>query len=53
MKKLFLFIFIFQLSLLPLFSQENETPESIRQREEFIYERRAGGPGIFLPQNTY
>lgn len=34
-------------------SEENETGESIMQREQFIYVRRAGGPGKKLPPNAY
>lgn len=34
-------------------SEENETSESIMQREQFIYTRRAGGPGKVLPKNAY
>ena len=47
------------ISMFPLLSisqdmnEENETPESIMQRELYIYTRRAGGPGMELPQNTY
>ncbi len=33
--------------------EENESSESILQREEFINERRAGGPGKILPRNAY
>ena len=46
MKKLLLIAFLVQFTL-PLFSQEDaehETPESIKQREEFIDMRRSGGP---------
>lgn len=32
---------------------ENESGESIMQREQFIYTRRAGGPGKLLPKNAY
>src|SRR5690242_5941435 len=32
---------------------EDETSESIMQREQFIYERRAGGPGMVVPPNAY
>jgi photosystem II stability/assembly factor-like uncharacterized protein len=56
MKKLFLLIFLIQIISLPLFPQENEeneTPESIRQREEFIYVRRAGGDDKVLPPYAY
>ncbi len=53
MKKLFLFIFIIQIAVFPLFSQENETPESIKQREEFIDVRRSGGPDKTYTQNAY
>lgn len=38
------------------FSQDeggNETGESILQREQFIYERRAGGPGKKIPRDAY
>jgi len=38
------------------FSQEkesDETPETIIQRDLFIRERRAGGPGKILPDNVY
>jgi photosystem II stability/assembly factor-like uncharacterized protein len=43
----------FQPFLLSQEDEENESPESIRQREEFIYMRRAGGPGYKLPQYAY
>jgi len=32
---------------------ENETSESIWEREQFIYVRRAGGPGNSLPSDAY
>ncbi len=32
---------------------ENESSESIMQRQEFINVRRAGGPGKKLPKNAY
>src|SRR4030095_3944955 len=32
---------------------ENETGESIWEREKYIYTRRAAGPGMVLPQNAY
>lgn len=34
-------------------SEENETSESILQREQFINERRAGGPEKVLPKYAY
>ena len=34
-------------------SEENETSETILQREEFKLERRAGGPGKVLPKDAY
>jgi len=34
-------------------SEENETSETILQREEFKLERRAGGPGKVLPKDSY
>ena len=33
--------------------QENESSESILEREKFILERRAGGPGKVLPKDAY
>jgi len=36
-----------------LFAQENETPETIIQRELYIQVRRAGGPGKVLPFDAY
>ncbi len=33
--------------------EDNETSETIFQREHFIYERRAGGPGITIPADAY
>ncbi|MEO8665232.1 MAG: hypothetical protein ABI462_07035 [Ignavibacteria bacterium] len=33
--------------------QENESSESIFEREEYISTRRAGGPGKVLPKNAY
>lgn len=57
MKKLSLLFCLF--TIIPLFTfsqdnfEENETPESIRDREMYIYTRRAGGPGMELPQNAY
>src|SRR5438034_2506369 len=51
-----LFLFILNLNLIfPLitFSQDDESPEEIRQREEFIYIRRAGGPGKIIPSGAY
>jgi photosystem II stability/assembly factor-like uncharacterized protein len=60
MKLYFIFtkIALVLLVSLPLIAQdirgpEDETPESIREREMFIYTRRAGGPGEVLPPNTY
>ena len=57
MKNYLLFALFFVLLAVPVIAQEeneeNETPESIRQREEFIYTRRAGGPGMKLPQYAY
>jgi photosystem II stability/assembly factor-like uncharacterized protein len=56
MKKLIVLIYFFMFAPCLVFTQdepENETPESIRQREEFIYVRRAGGPDRILPPNTY
>jgi len=49
---------IILLALLPVLSfaqqiYENETGESIWEREQFIYTRRAGGPGMMLPANAY
>jgi photosystem II stability/assembly factor-like uncharacterized protein len=46
------------LLLIPILSfaqeiYENETAESIWEREMFIYTRRAGGPGMTLPANAY
>ncbi len=32
---------------------ESETSETIRQREQYIYTRRAGGPGKVLPKNAH
>ncbi len=34
-------------------NEENESSESILQREQFILERRAGGPGKILPQDAF
>lgn len=34
-------------------TEENESGESIRERQEFINVRRAGGPGKVLPKNAY
>lgn len=60
MKNLFYFITsVIALSLTQLsFAQdtreiENESSESILAREKFIYERRAGGPGMVLPPFAY
>ncbi len=38
-----------------LFAQdeEGETPESIAQREQYIYDRRAGGPGMTIAPDAY
>jgi photosystem II stability/assembly factor-like uncharacterized protein len=55
MKKLFYLLSFFLLCGIT-FSQdllENETGESIWEREQFIYMRRAGGPGMVLPPNIY
>lgn len=57
MKILLLPILIF-LSILPSVSfsqdeQENESSESIMQREMFFAERRAGGPGKVLPKYAF
>ncbi len=41
------------LSVLMCQEEENETSESILQREEFINERRAGGPGKTVAPNAY
>lgn len=34
-------------------TEENESGETIRERQEFINVRRAGGPGKVLPKNAY
>ncbi len=34
-------------------NEENESSESIAEREEFIYTRRAGGPEKILPKNAF
>ena len=33
--------------------EEGETSETIMQREEYIYERRAGGPGMVIAPDAY
>ncbi len=33
--------------------EEGETSESIAQREQYIYERRAGGPGMTIASDAY
>ncbi len=58
MKKLIFTIVLSVISSLPLFSQEeyeleNESGESIMEREQFIYVRRAGGPDKVLPPDVY
>ncbi|MEO8514610.1 MAG: T9SS type A sorting domain-containing protein [Ignavibacteria bacterium] len=56
MKKIFLILFITSLFPLISFSQEseeNETPESIREREMFIHTRRSGGPEKQFAPNSY
>ncbi|CAN5642521.1 hypothetical protein BH10BAC5_BH10BAC5_28940 [soil metagenome] len=61
MKKLFLYFFaILSLVLSNNFilaqgdnDEEGETSETILQREQFIYERRAGGPGKIIPSDAY
>jgi photosystem II stability/assembly factor-like uncharacterized protein len=56
MKKIFLILFIISLFPLISFSQEseeNETPESIREREMFIHTRRSGGPEMQFTPNAY
>ena len=56
MLKNFLYLLVFlSFSALTLAQEiyENESGESIREREQYIYVRRAGGPGNILPQNTY
>lgn len=49
---LIIFCAIFIASISPA-QEENETSESILEREEFILERRAGGPGKVLPIDAY
>lgn len=56
--KIFLILIQIVFSATAVFSQfndteENESGESILQRQEFINERRAGGPGKILPKNAY
>ena len=57
MKKIFLFLLL--TSFIPLLTwaqddnEGNETPESIKQREMFIHERRAGGPHMLYTPNAY
>jgi photosystem II stability/assembly factor-like uncharacterized protein len=52
-----IFIFFEILFSVSVFAQEdmeeNETGESILAREQFIFLRRAGGPGLLLPPNAY
>lgn len=54
MKTLLLLILFTVLQVTGLFAQfdegENETSETIKQREEYIYTRRAGGPGKIIPK---
>lgn len=55
MKKLILIIFLGLIGF-PVFAQEDEgheTPESIRQREEFVHIRRSGGPERSYTPNAY
>ncbi|MEP7145523.1 MAG: T9SS type A sorting domain-containing protein [bacterium] len=55
MKKLIPVIFFFTIFLSVSFCQEDEheSSESILQREHFINERRAGGPGKTVAPNAY
>ncbi|MDQ3193596.1 MAG: hypothetical protein M3P82_01215 [Bacteroidota bacterium] len=55
MKMLLPVLLFFSLFLSPLYSQddEHETSESILQREQFINERRAGGPGKTVAPSAY
>ncbi|MCC6866443.1 MAG: T9SS type A sorting domain-containing protein [Ignavibacteria bacterium] len=56
MKKLFFIVFL--TLLMPVISiaqesEENESPESIKEREMFIHTRRSGGPHMFYTPNAY
>ena len=56
MKKILFILFI--VSLFPVVSytqdsEENESPESIKEREMFIHVRRSGGPEKFYTPNAY
>lgn len=57
MKKLFLILLLTSIFPLSIIAQDdtegNETPESIKQREMFIHERRAGGPHMLYTPNAY
>lgn len=59
MKKIFI-VFLIQLMCLiismPVFAQEdeeNESPESIKEREMYIHTRRSGGPDAVYQPNAY
>jgi photosystem II stability/assembly factor-like uncharacterized protein len=55
MKNIILVVFLTMICL-PVFAQEDEgheTPESIRQREEFVHVRRSGGPERSYTPNAY
>ncbi len=56
MKKLLILVLFLSLSPVITFSQEseeNESPESIKEREMFIHTRRSGGPERFYTPNAY
>ena len=48
---LFLLLFAYQMNY--CFAQEDESGESILEREEFILTRRAGGPGMKIAYDAY
>lgn len=51
--RIFLIIQLVPFALFAQESEENESPESIKEREMFIHVRRSGGPDMFYTPNAY